>query len=191
MKRKRSTKPKPAKCPCCKEDRNESQVSMTVGRIYDHWGTKHSYSFQNLITTRNQWACNQCLLSKKATRANPDKQVFCDQAPYLAYYDISKTCETCKEEYLFRQGEQQYWYEELQFWVQSIPINCPNCRKSKRDANSLNNELSNILADKDNLSIKDMERLAEIYTEINKPDRVKYFQRQIEKRKKQESKKTN
>jgi hypothetical protein len=89
----------------------------------------------------------------------------------------------CKEEYIFRKEEQQYWYEHLKFWVQSRPKHCAKCRREVREKKDLNNELSTLLKERDKLSIKDLQRLSEIYSALNHPDKAKYYENQANKQK--------
>ena len=121
--------------------------------------------------------------SGKALTGNPETQLYCDFDPYLAYVDQDKVCEKCQEDYVFRKEEQKYWYETLGFWVQSKPKHCSKCRQEVREEKNLNNELSILLKDKEKLTIQEMERLSEIYEEINKPDKSRYYNNLIKKEK--------
>lgn len=122
-----------------------------------------------------QWACDDCLTSGAASIANPEAQLYLDSPPYLAYFDVSKVCEKCNEEYIFKKEEQAYWYEYLKFWVQSTPKHCSKCRREVREQKKLNNELSAILKDGDSLSLKDLQRLSEIYSILNHQDKANYY----------------
>ena len=33
---------------------------------------------------------------------------------------------------MFKASEQRFWYEELRFWIDSLPKCCPKCRQSQR-----------------------------------------------------------
>mgnify|MGYP003737477309 CR=1 FL=1 len=52
--------------------------------------------------------------------------------PESHYFAMQIQCERCSEIFWFSEHEQQYWYEELGFWIDSIPVNCPNCRRDLR-----------------------------------------------------------
>ena len=131
----------------------------------------------------SSWACDNCLGSGRAISGTPKKQLYCDFDPYLAYFDLNKTCENCSKEFVFSKEEQQFWYEKLGFWVQSKPKHCADCRKVKRQKNKLNKELTDILSKKESLAIEDMEKLIELYKEINRPDKSQYYKNIIEKNK--------
>jgi hypothetical protein len=72
--------------------------------------------------------------------ANPVVQKFCDHPPYLAYFDVPLRCEDCGSTFVFEAKEQQFWYEELKFWVQSRPKQCAACRKLRRERKSEQNK---------------------------------------------------
>lgn len=169
------------KCPSCRMEIGKGASSQTSGRIVWHGRFKHQVTYEELLQDEYQWACDLCLDNGKAIIADPAQQTFCDHEPYLAYFDQAKACPTCQQAYTFTKEEQQFWYEELKFWVQSKPTQCAKCRKASRHLKQLNKELSEILKDKAKLTIEQMARLIQIYNELNKPDKSKYYARMIEK----------
>jgi hypothetical protein len=38
----------------------------------------------------------------------------------------------CGQRFVFAAAEQRFWYETLQFWVQSRPKRCIPCRRARR-----------------------------------------------------------
>ena len=125
-----------------------------------------------------------------AIKANYVKQNF-SICPRYWYLDTTSRCVECKEAFTFTVREQRKWYEEYFFWVDSYPIRCVECRKSKRmlkeirksyDANILNALEGDDLELKVS-TIKDIDQLYE-YRE-NLPKRInenrKRLTRQIEK----------
>ena len=50
--------------------------------------------------------------------------------PRRCYVDMLKGCRKCGRDFLFFAREQQFWYEELGFWVDAECIHCPECRRS-------------------------------------------------------------
>jgi len=170
-------------CPGCKGEIYDSNLKKTIGRKVDLWGKVTILERSDLNHGRYQWACDDCLTSGTAIIANPEAQVYLDSPPYLAYVDELKVCDKCKEEYIFRKEEQEYWYEHLKFWVQSRPKHCAKCRREVRENKNLNNELSTLLKERDKLSIKDLQRLSEIYSALNHPDKAKYYENQANKQK--------
>ena len=63
--------------------------------------------------------------------ADPAKQNY-TVVPESCYFAMQMECELCKTAFWFSENEQKYWYEELGFWIDSVPKACPNCRKSLR-----------------------------------------------------------
>ncbi len=41
-------------------------------------------------------------------------------------------CRTCARTFLFFAREQQYWYEDLHFYIDTDCVHCPTCRGSRR-----------------------------------------------------------
>ena len=118
-------------CPCCQSLVRASEVDALELRVGDvSWGI--GWTNYYAVRGKLQWACGACLRSGRAVYARPRKQRFVDHPPHLAYFDIQKSCEDCKEAYVFEQSEQAFWYEELKFWVQSQPVACAPCRKARR-----------------------------------------------------------
>ena len=56
--------------------------------------------------------------------------------PESYYYAMEIQCLGCLRAFWFSENEQKYWYEELVFWIDSIPKQCPACRKGLRDHRS-------------------------------------------------------
>jgi hypothetical protein len=157
-------------------------LRRTLGREIWIWGITHKLEVDDLAQRTYQWACDACLDSGRATEGDPQKQLYCDFDPWLAYFDSEKTCENCGSDYIFTRQEQLLWYEKFRFWVQSKPKYCAACRKIKRQKKRMNKELSEVLAKKENLRTEDMERLSVIYAQINRPDRSQYYLNLIRKR---------
>jgi hypothetical protein len=64
-----------------------------------------------------------------ALKANPDKQNH-PTVPVSHYYDIEKVCRDCERHFIFFAEEQKYWYETLQFPLDSDCVRCSDCRKT-------------------------------------------------------------
>ena len=79
-----------------------------------------------------------------AVRGNVPKQHFCPMChvPRYFYVDQRRRCVECGREFVFSAKEQKYWYEELQFHFDSVPIRCPECRKKQRSRSALSAALS-------------------------------------------------
>jgi len=65
--------------------------------------------------------------------ADPSKQNY-SVVPESHYFAMQIACESCNGKFWFSENEQQHWYEELGFWIDSVPSNCPNCRRDLRAA---------------------------------------------------------
>lgn len=66
----------------------------------------------------------------------PDTAVKADtakQSPamfqFTHYYDLKRKCRDCSRAFIFFADEQKYWYEELQFGLDSDCVRCVPCRK--------------------------------------------------------------
>jgi hypothetical protein len=74
-----------------------------------------------------------------AVKADIRRQDF-SVCPRHWYIDAAFRCRRCREEFLFSAKEQQFWYEECRFWIDSVPRACPACRKLLRDIKALKQE---------------------------------------------------
>ncbi|MEM5550129.1 zinc-ribbon domain containing protein [Pseudoalteromonas neustonica] len=67
---------------------------------------------------------------------DPRKQRYCIY-PRNLYIDIQKQCVDCHRPFIFFAKEQQYWFEELTFWIEAHAIKCFECTKKSREINRL------------------------------------------------------
>ena len=74
-----------------------------------------------------------------AIPANIDKQNYAIY-PRSIYVDIEEKCVDCKRYYIFFALEQKYWFEELNFWVDSHSIKCNECRKKDHVIKKMQNQ---------------------------------------------------
>lgn len=95
--------------------------------------------------------------------------------PYFAYYDQQKVCVTCRQYFVFSKEEQQYWYEQLKFFVCSEAKDCPKCRKDKRIPRVRNTKISSLVKNLEKDNIDQVEQLIDLYLEIDKVDKAKYY----------------
>jgi uncharacterized Zn finger protein len=109
-----------------------------------------------------QWACTKCIHAGRAIAGKPWLQTFCDWPPYLAYFDKTSTCTDCHTEFTFSAKEQQHWYEELKFWVQSYPAQCLQCRRKRRERNQANQTLQKKLKELSEHHLQDPQHFLEI-----------------------------
>lgn len=133
-------------CPCCGKERNikstpllEIEQRLREKEKWPWWGSS-GWSVREAKKGTLQWACGFCLKEGRAIASNPEAQTFCDYPPYLAYYDVTLRCGDCSAQFIFSAKEQQYWYEQLRFWVQSRPKQCAACRHTRRERNQKQGE---------------------------------------------------
>ena len=82
----------------------------------------------------SKWlVCPDCIRQGRALRADPAKQN-CGGlgGPIDAFWDQTRSCGTCGKDYIFSAEEQRFWYETLGFFVESVPIQCQECRRDRR-----------------------------------------------------------
>jgi hypothetical protein len=51
----------------------------------------------------------------------------------VVYHSMKLACDRCGEEFWFSANEQRVWYEEWGFWIDSVPKQCPPCRRLLRE----------------------------------------------------------
>ncbi len=66
-----------------------------------------------------------------AERADVSKQNY-SVCPRHWYVDATFVCVECGSEFVFSAREQRFWYEELRFWIDSLPKRCASCRQLDR-----------------------------------------------------------
>ncbi|GAA4275587.1 zinc-ribbon domain containing protein [Aquimarina mytili] len=117
------------------------------------------------------WACNQCVINKKALFADISKQQSSFEGPCMMYVDINLNCKYCNVPFCFTAREQQYWYEELSLRLESKATRCSECRKKK----DVQKRLMKLLAKNTEFSAEELEELIECYTIIGSHKKIKEF----------------
>tara|TARA_B110001454_G_C12723212_1_gene435867 strand:+ start:9990 stop:10589 length:600 start_codon:yes stop_codon:yes gene_type:complete len=82
---------------------------------------------------------------ESAILADKSKHNFSTMSHINWYMDTLLDCLTCRKPFLFFALEQQYWYETLRFRVESVCLNCPNCRKTERELQQRWQRYSNLI----------------------------------------------
>lgn len=72
-----------------------------------------------------------CRIDNTAILADLRKQVAAT-IPVTHYYDVKRQCRDCNRMFIFFAAEQKYWYEDLQFPLESDCIRCCLCRAKQR-----------------------------------------------------------
>ena len=129
-----------------------------------------------------QWACHVCLHEGRAVAGNYEKQYFGMGGPILAYTDLPRTCHLCAEPFVFNAHEQQHWYKDLQFIVDSVPNECPRCRIQLRREKELHQRLGELLKPIQP-TIEQLEELYAIYTELQLTEKAELIQRRLKNKK--------
>ncbi len=177
-------------CPCCKKAKHNTEV-RTMSKLLKKLSNpkkEHGYipiisNFHSNNIEDDGWACDECLDRVWTEPADPYAQLFLDHPPYFFYYDSKRKCEKCEAEYIFSISEKRFWYEELKFWVQSKPKHCIPCRKEVRQQKQDNKRLSELLEGFDKLTIIELEEIIQIYSRMNKEEKVKYYHAVLKKKK--------
>jgi hypothetical protein len=73
----------------------------------------------------------ECRIANTAIRADLSKQTEAT-VPVTYYYDVKRQCRDCGRPFIFFAAEQQYWYEELGFGLDSDCVRCVPCRKQRQ-----------------------------------------------------------
>jgi hypothetical protein len=134
----RAQQPDKLRCPCCGKSR--SVADTTLLRAEAEWLATGAFDVRrqpgwSVEAARDgelQWACSHCLRAGRALEGHPALQTWCDYNPYFAFMDAELRCEDCGRSFVFAATEQRYWYETLEFWVQSRPKQCIECRRARR-----------------------------------------------------------
>ena len=177
------------KCPSCQRVIEKKKLDKVNSLIpfdgFTSFGDRsHLESFMETVGRHSdfyQWACDDCIKNKQAILANPKKQYFTFKhpmdtgKPYLAYFDKSFTCKNCGAKFVFSKEEQKHWYEELSFVVYAKPNTCKECRKDERASKRLNQELSDLLREGEPKEKSELLRIAEIYQEMGKIEKMKKY----------------
>lgn len=74
------------------------------------------------------------VLPDGAVRGDPSRQEYCPafHVPKYFYVDEQRDCVGCGEPFTFSGKEQQFWYEQLGFNLNSVAIRCRSCRAVRR-----------------------------------------------------------
>lgn len=72
----------------------------------------------------------------------------------------------CGKGFVFSAKEQRYWYEQLKFWVQSVPKQCPTCRRKIRRRKESQKKLGEALENLDPNDPDQLIKVAKCYLEL-------------------------
>ena len=179
-------------CPCCNDFVNKNALTKTINiallnQLSISTDAALVDAFIDSIKRYSlyQWACDNCLNEGKAILANPQKQNYSAWGyPNLAYFDKTCSCRNCQSKFNFSGKEQQYWYEELQFFIDAQAVHCVPCRKQIQAKKNLNSRLSELLKNGDPKDAKILKEIALIYKEMDKSEKWKEYMTKSKKSKK-------
>ena len=63
---------------------------------------------------------------------------------FTHYYDLERQCRDCNRQFIFFAAEQKYWYEVLQFGLDSDCVRCTSCRKTQQGLQRTRFEYENL-----------------------------------------------
>lgn len=187
------SKVKFAKCPCCSTERHRTEIKTCISILkkierqefkYYKELQLDQYAYASFIESDFEWACDNCLETKKAILASPGSQET-SWTPHLTYSDSKLFCYSCKKDFLFKKEEKKAWYESYKLPINAKPNNCLDCRQNIRKLKLENKILSEILKKTETeITNKELEKIIETYALWDKMDKAKYYQSILNKRNK-------
>ncbi|HOP64678.1 MAG TPA: zinc-ribbon domain containing protein [Spirochaetota bacterium] len=179
-------------CPCCKE--LKAGADTPIEEIYDmikklnlHLSANDIDDFAGrfkktepvtgnpagILYHTTLWACNSCMEKGKALIGDYSRQNYGLGGPTLMYVELKYRCRSCSEDFIFSAKEQQYWYEELGFLVDSHPVNCPDCRKKIRFVKHGAKRLAELYRLERKLTAEELVEMAEIYEAMGAEEKAR------------------
>ena len=67
--------------------------------------------------------------------------------PRTDYIDVLRKCRDCRRWFVFFAKEQQHWFEQLQFFVDSACLRCAECRRQQRHKKDAQRRYAEMLAE--------------------------------------------
>jgi hypothetical protein len=187
-------------CPCCSKERTASQARtlLSLEKKYNEnyqdpysgpppegWILKVAGNKDRKLA----WACDVCLSEGRAIRAEPWRQLTGLMYPFFAYIDQSLPCEDCGKDFKFSAQEQRYWYDVLQFQIDSYPKQCAPCRRKRRIYKRHFHDLQRAIEALDSNSSEQLAHVAEGFLKIGSPQKaLEFFRRARNKARKQSDK---
>ncbi len=83
---------------------------------------------------------------RSARKADVSRQNY-SVAPRFWYVDVTYECRRCRKEFCFTATEQQAWFEEYAFFVDTRPVECEACRRELRRLKELRQEYDREIAE--------------------------------------------
>ena len=122
--------------------------------------------------------CPQCFSEGRALRGDASKQNYEGiGGPITAFWDQTRQCRTCSKFYTFGAAEQKFWYESLVFFVESAPLECPECRKETRARKLAQKTLQELLPLPAGADWRQCEKVARAAARIGGSKALEYLRR--------------
>ncbi|CAM3661475.1 MULTISPECIES: zinc-ribbon domain containing protein [Pseudoalteromonas] len=103
----------------------------------------NSYTKQEIDNAHWRYKSVRCF-PETAIPAATEKQSY-SVYPRQLYIDIEENCVDCHRAFIFFAKEQQYWFEQLKFWIDAHAIKCFDCRKKSRAIKKLQISYANLI----------------------------------------------
>lgn len=175
-------------CPVCLTERSDENTHLIRSKIAELAKTSwfdnlyegnQELAFKHLASGEYGWACDSCLKSGRALNADFNKQTFTHSPPYFSYADVIINCKTCSNDFIFTKEEQLYWYETLNFGVQSRAVNCISCRELKRERKERHDkaeaEINELKSSLNLQNAEQLEKLISLYQQIESYKKAEFY----------------
>ena len=93
--------------------------------------TNDKFSLFDILNSHWRYKENEVILGT-CIEANLEKQNY-TIFPRKLYVDLMRNCKKCGKKFIFYAKEQQYWYENLGFYIDCDCTKCVNCRKKEQE----------------------------------------------------------
>jgi hypothetical protein len=127
-----------ASCPCCGQTRGEQDcrqlLTTDINTYFQNENGEITKRVCRVLLKKagQTWACDECLQSGRAIKANINNQDFDGCNPHFAYFDKIASCRDCSNDFVFSKEEQRHWYEKLRLMVLAKEVRCNPCRYNKK-----------------------------------------------------------
>lgn len=175
-------------CPCCRSTVTERDAGHALKSIHKVNGIFFPHDPQekeiDLLMLRHyhRWACDDCLLSNKAIKADPDRQptgsLMSHDTEYLAFWDSNWIdCRDCGEPFVFSKEDQLFYYQTLRKTREARAVRCQACRKALKEQRRPALELGQMLENGELKNEADRDRVIANYRSLGREDKARYFEK--------------
>ncbi|MCV6637453.1 zinc-ribbon domain containing protein [Candidatus Albibeggiatoa sp. nov. NOAA] len=141
--------------------------------------SRYQYSIEEIKRANCHYAHLKCF-PETAIPANIEKQKY-GYDPRILYVDVVEHCKVCGRPFIFFAKEQQYWFEELGFWVDAHCTKCCDCRAKDHAIKTMLHKYEKLVKklDKSETETRQLKQIAlELYQQgyiqnVSKVNRIK------------------